>query len=290
MHHLKNILRYSFLLIFLGSLSACEYFNFNKKNPETKGKILARVGNEYLYESDLQGIFNEQTTDSAWVEKQHIDQWIYNELMVQKANNVLPKNSIKDIDRKVSQYRSSLITYLFEKELLNQKIDVNILQNDIDQYYKDKSENLPLSHTIIQSCYIFLDKNAPKMDSIKYWLKNPNEVHLTKLKETGYQFATNLNTEKEWLPLEQLQAKLPEKISSPKSFLKKKKYFEMEDDSQVYLVYIQDYAFEGDNPPQAYAEQDIKRILVNKRKQEYLKRIKNNLFDEAQNANRVETY
>lgn len=271
-------------------MSACEYFNFNKKNPETKGEILARVGNEYLYESDLQGIFSENTIDSAWVKKQHIDQWIYNELMVQKANNFLPKNSLKDIDRKVAQYRSSLITYQFERELLNQKADVDIAQEEIDKYYQDKSENLPLSHTIIQSRYIFLDKNAPKLDSIKYWIKKPTENNLTKLKETGYQFATNLNTDGEWLPLEQLQAKLPEKISNPRSFLKQKKYFEMEDDSQVYLVYIQDYALEGDNPPQAYAEQDIKRILVNKRKQEYLKRIKNNIFDEAQNANRVEIY
>jgi len=272
--------------------SSCEYLNFSKNQQEAKGKIVARVNNDYLYESDLNGLYNSNNAkvDSLSVVREYIDNWAYSKLMVKKATDFLPKNSLRDIERKVDEYRSSLYTYQFEKELINEKVNLEISQEEIDLYYAENEENLPLPHAVIQCQYVFLNKSSSKLDSIKYWFKNPSDDNLGKIKSTGYQFASNFSMEADWVSWDKLQAKLPKKIDNPKSFLKKKKYFEMEDDNQLYLVRIKDYAFEGENSPKMYAEQDIKKIIVNKRKQEYLQRIKNNIFNEAKNANRIETY
>ena len=61
----------------------------------------------------------------------------------------------------------SLITYIYEKELINQKLDTIVSETEIAEYYTNHPQNFLLKDNIIKVVYVKVAKNAPKIDKLK---------------------------------------------------------------------------------------------------------------------------
>ncbi len=290
---MKNKLILSLLFgSMLLTLPACEYISqFRQQEKEENGRILAKVNRAYLYQVDVpKSIFGSAGKDSSQIVKKYVNDWVYQQLMIQKAKDFLPKESQRDIGRKVKEYEASLFAFEYEKELINQKVNYEVTEDEVSNYYNQNSSSLTLAQNVVKGRYFFMDTNNPQADSIKQWFKKTTESNILKLEDAGFQYASNFSLKAEWLPLEQFQVKLPVKLDRPQSFLKKDKFAEIGDSLRTCLVYIEDFRSKGQVAPLAYKEQDIRKIIVNKRRQEYLQRIKKSIFNEAKNSNNVEFY
>ena len=99
-----------FVLFLFLSLKSCTWIN-NKNNIEEN--ILARVGNNKLYHSDI--VYLPILGDSSEFYSNQISIWIKRQLILSSAfQNVEVKNKI---DRQVNKYREDLILFEFEKYL-----------------------------------------------------------------------------------------------------------------------------------------------------------------------------
>lgn len=275
-------------------LAGCDYLNvFRNNNANKSEKRLARVNRTYLLESNLpKGVIDKKynsVEDSIKILKGYTDDWVYHQLMMQKAKDFLPNDNISEIEHKIAEYAGSIYAYEYEKELVNQKVNLEVDPEQIQEHYDENINSFVLSHNIVNGRYFFMDNNVIQADSIKKWFKNMNNAHFKKLEAAGIQIATKFSLKGQWLPFDQFQGKLPERIKNPEK-LKKNNFLELGDSTRTCLVWIEDVRFKGEISPVEYIEQDIRKIIVNKRKQSYLKRIKNNIYNEAKNTNAVEIY
>ena len=115
---------------------------------------IAKANNEYLYMDDIKDIVPQGTAtkDSAELIKKYIDNWIHESLVIQKAESNLSEEQ-KNVEKQLKDYRNSLITYAYEKELVKQKLDTTITDSEIEVYYNNNQSDFELKDNIIISKY-----------------------------------------------------------------------------------------------------------------------------------------
>ena len=144
---MKNKITYIFLLTIL--LVAC-----NKNTNNTSKVAVAKVNDSYLYEEDLTDIVPDGTSakDSIVLLKKYVDNWVREILVVQKAEENLT-NEQKNVEKQLQDYRNSLITYSYEKELVKQKLDTTLTNEEVELYYTNNKADFELKDNIIKVVY-----------------------------------------------------------------------------------------------------------------------------------------
>ncbi|MEE4198308.1 MAG: peptidyl-prolyl cis-trans isomerase [Bacteroidales bacterium] len=268
------------------------FFGCQQKNTDKNDKPLARVHEKYLYESDLKQLFplNISQEDSITLAKNYINDWIKKQLMLQKAEENLSDES-KNIEKQIEDYRSSLLIFRYRQELIKQKIDTLITQQEIESYYNEFSANFILNHNIVKALYLKISKESPEINQVKKWYKSDDAEDLTKLEDYCYQYASKFDTfNNQWLSFSSLLNELPLNIDDEERYLRYNQYIETEDSLFYYFVKINDYALRSTIQPIEYAEPKIKTIILNKRKFSFFEELENNIYNNALNRNEFIIY
>jgi hypothetical protein len=143
-----------FLLLTLIILTSCSGF-FKKKTERT----LARVYNEYLFESDLKGVVQPGTSgkDSLMIVKAYIDNWVRQRLILHQAEKNLGTTEI-DFTKQLENYRNSLVIFEYENALIRQKLDTIVTDEEISNYYNTNQNTFLVTNNIIRVQYVKLRK------------------------------------------------------------------------------------------------------------------------------------
>ncbi|MFO7844812.1 MAG: peptidyl-prolyl cis-trans isomerase [Bacteroidales bacterium] len=283
----KFIVRLLFSLMLLSLFFACK-----KKNNEKDDIPLARVYDKYLYKSDLKQLLPSDISqeDSITLAKNYINEWIKKQLMLEKAEENL-SDETKNIEKQIEDYRSSLLIFKYRQELIKQKIDTVITQQEIESYYNENSANFILNHNIVKALYLKLSKESPEINKVKQWYKSDDAEDLTKLEDYCYQYATKFdNFKNEWIPFSHLLSELPLDIDDEERYLRYNKYIETQDSLFYYFVNIKDYALRSTIQPIEYAKPKVKTIILNKRKFSFFEELENTTYNNALNRNEFIIY
>jgi len=281
---MKNLL---IALLLILSVSACF-----EKTKTANEKPVARVGENYLYESDVNSLITKGMSkdDSVIVVRNYIDDWIRKQLMLEKAELNLTAESI-ELEKLINDYRSSLLIFKYQQELINQKLDTIVSSEEIDAYYNEYSANFILTHNIVKVLFIKLSKEAPEILNVKQWYKSSSEESFSKLENHCYQYASKFdNFNDDWMPFDYLLAEIPIVLDDQERFLKYQRYIETEDDMYYYLVKINDYRLKSSVQPLEYATAKIKNIILNKRKFTLIQELENSVYNEALSHNKFTIY
>jgi len=259
---------------------------------DKEDQVVARVEQEYLYYSDIEGVVPKGTfkEDSMLVINNYIQNWVKENLILQKAELNLKDNQ-KNFQKQLEDYRKTLIIYSYEKELIRQKLDTNVTKEEIRSFYEDNKQNFELSDDILKVRYLKVAKNAPQLKKIRKVYKSTDPEDIEKLKEYAHQFSEKffLN-EKQWILFDELLAEVPLNITDRAGFLKNIKHIEMDDSLSYYFVYIKDYRLKNDVALLSFEKLNIKNIIINKRKLNLMNKIKNELYQEALLERDIEIY
>lgn len=273
------------ILILVIIAGSCTLF---EKKPEQRP--IAKVLNKYLYESDITDIFPKGITprDSVLIAKKYIDNWIRKELMLRKAEMNLSDKE-KNFEKQIAEYRASLIIYKYQQQLLNQKLDTVISQREIMNYYDQNSSNFILNQNAIRGMFIKVPRGAPNIDKIKTWYKNENDTPL--MESYGYQFAVKYDYfNDDWIYLDLLLREIPIEIPDQTRFLRNNSYIETNDSLYYYFAGIKEYRLKSNIAPISLVEENIRSIIINKRKLEFLQNLEKNVYSEAVSKNMFELY
>jgi hypothetical protein len=90
-----------------------------KLETRSREKSLAQVFDRNLYPSDIRDIFpsNVSPEDSIMIQQSYVDKWVKKQLILQKAELNLTEEQ-KDVRLQIEEYRSSLLIYKYEQNLI----------------------------------------------------------------------------------------------------------------------------------------------------------------------------
>ena len=254
---------------------------------------MARVEDMYFYPSDLPNIFHGDISaeDSAEIAKTYIKKWIKNKLLLQKAELNISDEKQRQVLKRLEDTRASLMIYEYQQQMINQKLDTVISQNEINEFYNQHLNNFILDKNIIKTLFVQLPINSPNIPNVRQWYRSNNSEYLTKLEGYCYQYATKYDYFNEnWIPFNLLLNLIPVSVNNQQSYLKYNQYIEASDSLYLYFANIRDYRIEGSNAPVEYINDNIKSIILNNRKIKFLKEIETNIYYDGLSRNKFEIY
>jgi len=263
-----------------------------QSNQQPEKKPIAKIHDQYLYLSDLTSVVpdNKSKEDSTMIAKNYIQDWIKRQLLLNKAEENLDPRS-KDIRKQIENYRASLLIYRYQQQLIDQKLDTVVNQQEITSYYNENSSNFVLDKNLARVLYIKLAENSPNMENVRQWYKSDDEEDRTRLKDYCYQYAQKFdNFSDKWIDFNGLIKNIPYEIDRPERFFRNRRFLEVKENSFYHFIRINDYKLKGSTAPLDYVEERIKSIIINKRKHQLLEKLENDIYNEALNHNEFVIY
>ena len=83
---------------------------------------------------------------------------------------------------------------------------------------------------------------------------------------------------------------VPMVVDQPARYLRNNRNIETSDSMYHYFVHIMDFKSEGDISPLELVKNDIRSILLNKRKIEFYNNLEKQVYNEGANRNQFEIY
>lgn len=258
----------------------------------SKQEPVARVNDKYLYRDDLKGLVPAGTAakDSTDLVKTYINNWIRQQLLLQQAENNLSSDRM-NFSKELEQYRNSLIMYEYESELVRQKLDTVITDKEISDYYQANLANFELRENIVKAGYVVVPLNSPLIPRIRTLMRSEKPSDSRALENLCQQHATtfSLNTEN-WMSFGDLQKIVPMNTDDQEDFLSKNRYFEVQDSASRYMVRIYDFKTRESVSPLSFEVQNIRSVILNKRRIELISRLEEDLFNDALKKKKFEIY
>lgn len=278
-----------YIILIVLVFSSCQFL---QKTFSSKEKPIARVYSEYLYSSDLEGVVPKGTSssDSVLLVQSYIENWIRQTVILKQAteNAELDKDAL---EKQLETYRQSLIIYSYEQQLIAQNLDTTVTTAQIKKYYEENKDNFELKKSIVKTIYAKIPKNAHRIEFAKRWFNSSKEKDRDELETYCMQFSTNYSlVDSVWLYLDELSLIIPLDRFSEASILQKNNYINFSDQEFVYLVKIKDFMYKEDLSPLEFETDNIKNIIINKRKIELIDKMENQVYQKARDGEDIEWY
>ena len=266
--------------------------NCAESDPNYGRSKLARVGNEYLFldEVEKEGIPNVENSDSTSFVAQYTQKWIREQVIVQKATEELQEEAL-NVESQLRDYEKSLIIYAYEKELIKKKLDTLVGNDEIAQYYEDHAKNFKLQDYIVKVFYLKVNKDAPQLEEVKLWYKLKSDVDAEKL--LSYAPLNGVNyyyDDQKWIYFEDVLKVVPLTDINKSSFIRNKRKVTFQEGDYVYFLNIMDYRLKDAISPISLEKEKIKSIILNIRGNELKKKIRQELYNEANRKKNIETF
>jgi hypothetical protein len=276
-------------------LSGCDLIKIKGNNSESdEGRqAVARANNSYLYRDELIGIVAPGTpsTDSANIVEAYINSWIRKQLLIQEASRKIDINEA-EVERKVLDYRYSIIAYEYQNQFVNKNLDTSVSNSEIEQYYKENVDNFILKQNIVQATFVKVPQNAPRTNKIKELIYANNEQERQDLKSYCLSFAAAYHiSDSTWMVFDDLVknsplAEIPNKIQ----FLKTNPYYETSDNNFLYFLRVERYRISDNVSPLEFVKDDIRNIILNRRKVNLAKKLEDDVFKAAKDDDDFEIF
>lgn len=254
--------------------------------------VVAECYGNYLYETDLKDVVAESKghLDSLARTNAFIDSWIRNQVLVHQAEKFLPPDK-RDFKKQIDDYRNSLLIYTYEMELIDQKLDTIVDTEEIERYYRQNQGNFQLRHTLVKAAYVVMPQKDKHYREIRKLMAAPDTLKVAELDEltSKYAVASRLNID-EWIRLDDLLNEVPIEIYNTQSFLKQRRFVSFDKDTCTYLVRFNDYLLEESVSPLEMECDNIRSIILMKRKKELLDQMKFDLYEKAAKENAFTIY
>jgi len=254
--------------------------------------VVARVLDDYLYESDLKGIIPLGTTakDSLILTRNYLENWVRQKLIIRQAEKNLTSEQT-DFSKQLEDYKNSLIIFEYENALVKQKLDTLITDEEIETYYDTNQNNFLLKDNIVQVQYVKLPLKSGYIKQIKKLLVSDNPDDEIKLPDLCEKYASDyFLDDKNWLFFGDVLKQIPIKTYNQEEYLKNRRDLEYQDSLFVYLVRFKDFKIKESVSPLSLEKQHIHDILLNKRKIELITRMQEDIYQKALKKNDFEIY
>lgn len=258
-----------------------------------KGKTpLVEVAGNFLYKEDLQAVMpiGLSQKDSTAFADEYIRNWAEDELLYQKAEGNIPDN-VK-IDERVAAFRKALVMHMYEEELVNQELGNTVSDEEVEAYYRQNSGMFRAGQPYIQGLFMKVPLTVSQLSKVRGWYKRNTQDAIDNLSKYGIGNAVSYEYFYDrWIPLSDIAVKLPLKaLDTDRDYLNRNRNVEVRDTAFCYFLHVENFLPEGEQLPLEYARSEIKEILINLKRVDFINRMKQDLYKEASEDNDIVYY
>ncbi len=281
----KNINLIFIILIFPG-------ISCGKLQKKLEEQPVARVYDNYLYPSDLsenlpEGISDE---DSIRIARRLIEEWARERLLLKRAEQYLSPDQ-KNVEKQIEEYRMTLLTFKYKQSLLTQNLDTIVSDDEIQKYYEQYSSNYILDSDIVKVTFVKVPGTAPQLDQVRQWYRSSKIEDLDQLEKYCLQYASMYIIKGEkWFKFTELIEGIPLKVDKPGRFLSYTTNIDVSDLLFNYFIHINERMPEGQVAPLEMVQNNIRSVILNKRKIEFIQNLENSVYKDGLSRNQVEIY
>ncbi len=262
------------------SVLICFFMISCEKQGSEEDKLLAKVYNTSLYESDIENVINKNS--KGFSQKEYIDSWIRNELIINSSK--LSKEDIKEIDYLGESYKKTLAVQKQKERYLKKNLSQEIDSIQLLEAYEQLKNNYKLKKNIFKHHLVIIHKEHPNILDINNYFKKRDfddfydaldeEIEYQNIDSTIWVNWFDLSLK---LPLEQM------KEDDLEANLNRK----LENSDFVFFIRIFDYLDKNEIAPLSYMEDFLKNAIIERRKVDLIEEFSNKLYNSALNNNKL---
>lgn len=264
----------------VASCTSCNYFK--KSN---NSKAIARVGDSYLFATELDSLVPENTSkqDSLIIVKNFIDRWATQKLLNKAAERNLDDAKKEEFNTLIRQYKNDLYTRAYIEKVVQQNIDTVVSEAELKAYYKENRENFKTNETILQLRYIHITNDHPKLALIKSKFLNFKKSDAAFWRTYQMQFKNSALNDSVWVSLNDVFKKLP--FITPENrnkYINEGMAFEKADSLRaIYIVKIKKVINRNQISPFEYLKPTLQQVILNRRKLALINKFEKEITDDA---------
>lgn len=282
-------MRIELIIAFVAIAALCTHCRYISSEP-AEDKVLAKVHNKTLLLSELEGLFPEGTTgaDSQLVISAYTDRWIREALLLYEAEQNIPTDL--NIDKLVRDYRASLIKNNYEQVLVHEMLDSVVTDEELRGFYKEHLEQYQLDQAILRCYLIKLPLDAPNTGQLKKWWESSNPRDFAEMVQYANQYAlVHLLEDSVWYESDKISLQLPPNAINIDD-LGEKRSLQTRDGRFQYYYKLLEWRNPKSVAPLAYVEDQIKKMILYRRKQKLLDDTKEELYNREMRRNNIQVF
>lgn len=260
-----------------------------KKEYDHHGRTpLVELNGRFLYYDEIQSVLplSLSASDSVSFVEQYKLNWMKELLLMDKATHNIPNNA--EIDRLVENYRKSLILHTYQQELINQNLANEVTEEEMLAYFEEHQTLFKAERPLLKGLFIKVPLSAPQLAQLRRWYKDTARVAVENLEKYGLQHAVKYEYfYDKWVSIAEILDWVPYDEEELTDYLTKRQYLELKDTTFYYFLNVTDYRPVGAQEPFEFAQSQVKDILLNMRRMDYIEQVKNELYEEALEENKI---
>ena len=283
------MLKKCFYIAVVFCLVSCNLF---KKEREPQAVV--RVGEDFLYTSDLDNLVPKNTSkeDSAIIIKNYINRWATQKLLINAAERNIDDDQKETFNQLIAQYKNDLYTKAYIEKIVQTRVDTVVSEEEIKKYYQENKENFKTNSTLVQLRYIHLSKDHPKFSTIKQKFLNFKKEDRKFWQTYQMQFKNSALNDSVWVLLDEIYRKVP--FITPDNrdkYINEGMAYEKTDSlNNVYIVKIKKVINRNQISPFEYLKPTLQQVILNSRKLELIKKFEKEITDDAIKNKDYEVY
>ena len=254
--------------------------------------VVAECYGNKLYPEDLEGVVPADASkiDSLSRVNDFIDSWIRRQLLIHQAEINLTAEQ-RDFSKQLQDYNNSLLIYAYETQMIDQYLDTVVSDAEIADYYEEHKENFQLRSNMVKVAYVVLKNDCKQKKEFQQVMSNRDTLVLPQLDALASQYAVSSFLDVDsWIRLDDLLMTVPMEIYNTESFLRKNHFVSFEKDDLIYMVRFEDHLMAESVSPIEIESDNIKNIILLKRKKDLLSQMNADLYEKAVKEKVFEIY
>lgn len=287
---MRSFLKISFFVAALAVMSCRELPDYLVGDD-----VVARVGREDLTKEDIAEVLPAGVTgaDSVAYVKTYIDKWFIRQLKIQEANMLFPESE-HDIEKLVEEYRQTLLTSRVDQYYIDQQMDKEVTDEQVAEYYNSHKADFTLDRTLVKGRVLRFDASYRQTKKLKEQMQkaltsaDAEKSFSDVCEKNGFQLIDNRTA---WINFTDFIANLPvlaAKDNEP--LLDKMGVQEMKMGKDSYYFDFTSVCRKGNVAPLEVVSDNIRRILLTRRRAEVIRAHEEQILQAAQLEGRLRRF
>lgn len=276
---------YLLLFIMLFCVACSEQHGHKGQTP------LVELDGNFLYKEDLQAVLSAELSkdDSLLFADHYIRNWVEDVLLYDKAQSNIPNSG--EIDKLVENYRKALIMHTYQQALIHQQLSEEISEQDLTDYYEKNQTLFKVERPLMKGLFIKVPLTAPQLTNVKRWYKTKTQEAVDHLEKYSLQNAVKYEYfYDKWILVSEVLDMIPLKVPDVDEYLNNNRQVELKDTAFYYFLNVSDYRKIGEEEPYEFARTQVKDLLLNVKQVEFMKQVKDDLYQRAVKKDEIKYY
>lgn len=269
-------------------------FSCNSVQKDDARIAVARAGDRVLYLDQIPArpvVEGMTKADSISAVQSYIRQWARKELLAIRAGENLTPEYKAEVNRQLNEMRNNLLIYQYQQQMIIQKMDTVVTGNELQSYYVGNLSTFTLTTNLVKALYIKVPAGMPELDKIRKLYRSQEPEDMRALEDLCYQYAIRYDDfNDEWVPFNHVLLEMPLDSDNQEQWLTRNSSVELKDDRFFYLLAIREYRLRNSVSPFEYIQGQVRTIILNNRRNDFLQKLEDGIYNEAIRSNTLKVY